>query len=60
MMEKMKKYMEMVEALRAFGEELVDEYYDSETKGYDEFIEEVDCMGMHCECCVGILEDALK
>lgn len=60
MMEKMKKYLEMVETLRAFGEELVNEYDNSEIRGYGKFIDEVECMGMHCECCIQILKDAFK
>ena len=56
----MKKYQEMVEELRAYGDQLVNEYYDSEIDKYGDFIDEVECMTTHCECCQRILEKALK
>lgn len=56
---KMKKYLEMVKALKDFGNNLLDEYYESECKDNAEFIEEVECMDIHLECCINILKKAL-
>jgi hypothetical protein len=59
MNEKMKQYLEMVKALKNFGNNLLDEYYESESEDNAEFMEEVECMDMHLECCINILEKTL-
>lgn len=59
MNEKMKQYLEMVKVLKDFGNNLLDEYYKAECKNNADFIEEVECMDMHLECCIDILKEAL-
>lgn len=49
-------YIAMVKALRELGEQLVQEQYN----GCDEpaaWVEEVECMDIHLECCVSILTE---
>lgn len=56
---KMAQYLEMVKALKDFGNNLIDEYYEAECEDSADFIEEVECMDMHLECCINILKKAL-
>ena len=49
-------YITMVKALRELGEQLVQEQYSK----HDEpaaWVEEVECMDIHLECCVSILTE---
>lgn len=54
-----KQYIKMAKILKDFGNYLLDEYYESESEDNTEFMEEVECMDMHLECCINILEKAL-
>jgi len=56
---KMQQYLEMVEQLKKFGEELVEEYYEQECEEHEEFIDEVECMGEHLKICERILKESL-
>lgn len=59
MNKKMKQYLEMVKALKDFGNNLLDEYYEAECEDNADFIEEVECMDIHFDCCISILKKAL-
>ena len=55
-METIQDYLAMVKALRELGQRLVQEQYD----GCDEeaaWVDEVENMDMHLECCLSILEE---
>lgn len=56
---KMQQYLEMVEQLKKFGNELVNEYYEQECEKNDNFIDEVECMGEHLHICERILKESL-
>ena len=49
-------YMAMVKALRELGEQLVQQQYN-ECDEPAAWVEEVECMDMHLECCVHELMD---
>lgn len=53
-----KKYIKMVEELKAYGESLIDRAYEE----YDEeeipqWINEVECMDVHLDCALSILRE---
>ena len=56
---KMQQYLEMVEQLKKFGKELVEEYYEQECEEHEAFIDEVECMGEHLKICEKILKESL-
>ena len=56
---KMQQYLEMVEQLKKFGKELVEEYYEQECEEREEFIDEVECMSEHLKICERILKESL-
>ena len=47
-------YKAMLEELRLLGEQLVNQAYESEEE-LPEWVEEVECMELHIECCQNIL-----
>ncbi len=59
MNKKMEQYLEMVKALKEFGNNLLNEYYEVECEDNADFIEEVECMDIHLDCCIKILKKAL-
>jgi hypothetical protein len=44
-------YMAMVKELRELGQQLIEQQYN-ECDEVAPWVEEVECMGMHLECCV--------
>ena len=55
----MQQYLEMVEQLKKFGKELVEEYYEQECEEHEAFIDEVECMNEHLHICERILKESL-
>lgn len=51
-----KDYMAMVKELRALGQQLVEQQYN-ECDEQAAWVDEVECMDMHLECCVSILTE---
>ena len=49
-------YIAMVKALRELGQLLVDEQYN-DMDNMAKWVDEVECMDMHLECCLSILTE---
>jgi hypothetical protein len=49
-------YMAMVKALRELGQQLVEQQYN-ECDDVAAWVDEVECMDMHLECCLSILAE---
>lgn len=49
-------YLAMVKALRELGQQLVEQQYN-ECDEVAPWVEEVECMDIHLECCVSILTE---
>ena len=49
-------YIAMVKALRELGQQLVQEQYNWQDEPAA-WVDEVECMDMHLECCVSILTE---
>ena len=54
--ERRKKYIEMVQELRWLGQEIM----ENDGNASEDFLEEIENMDMHLECCKNILKEANK
>ena len=51
-MKTIEEYKAMVKELKALGEELIKQAYDNEDECDEEWLDEIECMDIHLDCCL--------